>query len=1016
MNTNSSEEKHNKKTVIGAALGGIILAAVLIFTGIWISRTTQLSTNEAVHSVSRYYLQQLAGRCRHVVELKMDNAVLDVQKALSTIDAADLQSEESLRRWIAKMEVICDTKELALLSRNGSLYTARGVTHIVEVHNKPKVDIKDSEIVIPIPVDEINFQGTQIFTAYTKLDLSETIDEKAMPMCAADDIICNFYAKDGKALTPFMNEVFPNNENLFAAVKNLQFTDGAKAATLQKDFENGATGMTSFIMDGKETLLFYAPIKNTDWILTCFVRENKIGDQIAGISKEMLDRSTIQIALTIIIMMIICAFLIKQARRTSQLMHEKEIAEMESRVKHEEMEEKLALQNKILEEERQHHRQDEMIRALSSDYRTVYHYNLETDEGICYRSTPGISSYNEGDVIPSFSEFMRRYIEEYITPVDKADTANFISLHNLKERLKTENIISHTFLATRDGNSYYAMIRAARIDDSPEIHAVGIGFANVDEQTREAMAKNKALALALEQAQQANISKTTFLSNMSHDIRTPMNAIIGFTTMALRNFDNQIQVKDSLEKVLTSGKHLLGLINDILDMSRIESGRVEIQEEDCNLSELVHSLVHIIQPQVTAKEQSFQIDAVQIQNEDVMADKLKINQILINLLSNAIKYTQATGTIIFTIVQHKSEKPGYAAYDFHVKDNGMGMSEEFLKHIFDPFEREATSTKSGIQGTGLGMTITKKMVDLMGGKISVTSKKGEGSEFVVTLELKLSNNVPPIQVSNLEGLHALIVDDDFHTCDSLTEMLNKIGMRSEWTTSPREAIFRTKKAINDKDPFSVYIVDWLMPELNGVETVRQIRRVAGDGAPIIILTAYDYTDIVDEAKAAGVTTFCTKPLFPSDLKKALSRAVSHVAEEEKPDELAETSFKGKRVLLVEDLEVNREIAKMVLSEMELDIDEAPDGTDAVEMFKKAPLNFYDAILMDIQMPQMNGYDATRAIRQLERADSKSVPIIAMTANAFDEDKNNVLAAGMNDHIAKPLDIPSLLATLKKYLS
>ena len=586
---------------------------------------------------------------------------------------------------------------------------------------------------------------------------------------------------------------------------------------------------------------------------------------------------------------------------------------------------------------------------------------------------------------------------------------------NLRERLKTENLISKRYLANRDGKDYYMVIRVARIDDSPEIHAVGVGFADVDEQTRETMAKNLALADALSQAQQANVSKTTFLSNMSHDIRTPMNAIIGFTTMALRNFDNQVQVKDSLEKVLTSGKHLLGLINDILDMSRIESGRVEVQPEDCNLSELVHSLIHIIQPQVTAKEQSFQIDAVQIQNEDVLADKLKINQVLINLLSNAIKYTQSTGTINFTIIQRKSDKAGYATYEFHVKDNGMGMSEEFLKHIFDPFEREATSTKSGIQGTGLGMTITKKMVELMGGTISVTSKKGEGSEFVVTLDLRLSETAVPIQVNNLEGLHALIVDDDFHTCDSLTEMLNKIGMRSEWTTSPREAIFRTKKAVNDKDPFHVYIVDWLMPELNGIETVRQIRKIAGEGPPIIILTAYDYTDIIDEAKTAGATGFCTKPLFPSDLKKALARAIDHFEEESKPDELSETSFKGKRVLLVEDIEVNREIAKMVLSEMELEIDEAPDGTDAVAMFEKSPPNYYDAVLMDIQMPTMNGYDATRAIRKLERADSKTVPIIAMTANAFDEDKNNVLAAGMNDHIAKPLDISNLLATLKKYL-
>ncbi len=1014
MDSQKSEDKPNKKSVVIVAIGAIILAAVLICTGIWISRATQLSTNEAVHSVSQFYLQELAGRCRQVVESKMDNATLDLKNALSTIDSADLQSQESLQNWLRKMEIICDTKEIGLITKNGMVYTARNVQHVVERHYSQNVDDSSGEIVLKVPVDNINFLGTTIFDSYTVVDINAALDKDAMPMCAEDNTICNLYDKDGEPLTHFMDEVFPNSPNLFDAAQNFQFTGDVSYAQMKADFAASKTGMTSFNLNGDEVLLFYSPIKNTDWVLTCFVQENKIGEQVASVSQEMLDRNTIQIVLTIIIMAIICWLLIKQARRTAQVLHEKELSDAKNEIKRGEMEEKLSLQNKLLEQERQRTRQDEMIRALSSDYRTVYYYNLDTDEGICYRSTAGLSSYNEGDVIPSFSAFMNNYVENFVTYGDKEGVKNFISAQNLRGRLKVENIISYRFLATRYGKNYYAMIRAAKIDDSAEIHAVGIGFVNVDEQTRESMAQNQALSDALEQARQANISKTTFLSNMSHDIRTPMNAIIGFTTMALRNFENKVQVKDSLEKVLTSGKHLLGLINDILDMSRIESGRVEVQLEDCNLSELVHSLIHIIQPQITAKQQSFQIDAVKIQNEDVLADKLKINQILINLLSNAIKYTQSTGTINFTISQHPSPIPGFASYEFRVKDNGMGMSEEFLKHIFDPFEREATSTKSGIQGTGLGMTITKKMVELMGGHISVTSKKNEGSEFVVTLDLQVVEEVNPISISNLEGMHALIVDDDFHTCDSLTEMLDKIGMRSEWTTSPREAIFRTRKAINDSDPFDVYIVDWLMPELNGIETVRQIRRLAGDGVPIIILTAYDYTDIIDEAKAAGATGFCTKPLFPSDLKKALSRVTGHV-EDEKPDELSETSFKGKRVLLVEDIDVNREIAKMVLSEIELEIDEAPDGTDAVEMFSKSPLNYYDAVLMDIQMPQMNGYDATRAIRQMSRADSKTVPIIAMTANAFDEDKNNVLEAGMNDHIAKPLDIPSLLATLKKYL-
>ena len=388
---------------------------------------------------------------------------------------------------------------------------------------------------------------------------------------------------------------------------------------------------------------------------------------------------------------------------------------------------------------------------------------------------------------------------------------------------------------------------------------------------------------------------------------------------------------------------------------------------------------------------------------------------LINILSNAVKYTPSTGSIFFRISQYESDIPGCAKYEFRIKDNGLGMSKEFLKHVFDAFEREETSTKSGIQGTGLGMSITKKMVELMGGDITVESEKDKGSEFTVTLDLRIQQNVKQVPLQELNNLRALVVDDDFNTCESVTTMLKQMGMRSEWTTSPREAVFRAGRALDD-DPFSAYIIDWLMPDQNGIETVRQIRRVVGDTAPVIILTAYDYSDIEQEAKVAGVTNFCTKPLFMSDLKNALSRAIHGYDEDEnKHDDLSSVDFDGKRVLLVEDIDVNREIAKAVLTEIGLEVEDADDGTVAVQKFQDAPPNYYDLILMDVQMPTMNGYDATRTIRALSRRDAATVPIVAMTANAFEEDKENARKAGMNDHLAKPLDIPKLLETLHKYL-
>ncbi len=530
------------------------------------------------------------------------------------------------------------------------------------------------------------------------------------------------------------------------------------------------------------------------------------------------------------------------------------------------------------------------------------------------------------------------------------------------------------------------------------------------------MEQTQALQDALMQAQHANKAKTTFLSNMSHDIRTPMNAIIGFTTIAVSHIDNKDQVRECLHKVLSSSNHLLSLINDILDMSRIESGKVQIKEQECNISELMHNLVNIIQPQVKAKQLELFIDTFEVVNEDVIADSLKMNQVFINLLSNAVKYTPAGGSISFRIMQKTTFRHGYGDYLFIIKDNGIGMSQEFVEHIFEPFERESSTTRTGIQGTGLGMAITRNIVEMMNGIISVKSETGKGSEFTVELTLKLQDiEKNSEQLKELDGLRVLVVDDDFNVCDSVSKMLKHIGMRSEWTTSGREAVYRAKSANDEGDPYHTYIIDWQMPETSGVETARRIRSVAGKDAPIIILTAYDWTDIEDEAKEAGITAFCAKPLFMSDLKSALLAANNLSDREEQAASWTLADFSGKRVLLVEDIEMNREIAQIILEEAGFVVESAPDGTDAVAMVEASEENYYDIVLMDVQMPVMNGYEATRTIRNMARNDVKSLPIIAMTANALEEDKEAALKNGMNAHIAKPLDMDIFINVLKQFL-
>ena len=528
---------------------------------------------------------------------------------------------------------------------------------------------------------------------------------------------------------------------------------------------------------------------------------------------------------------------------------------------------------------------------------------------------------------------------------------------------------------------------------------------------------NAKLQVAVEKAESANRAKSTFLSNMSHDIRTPMNAIIGFTTLALSNIDDTDRVKDYLGKTLASSNHLLSLINDVLDMSRIESGKIHLEEVEVNLSDVLHDLKTIVSGQIYAKQLELYMDAMDVTDEDVYCDKTRLNQILLNLLSNAIKFTPAGGTVSVRVRQLAGKVRGCGQYEFRIKDNGIGMSQEFAQKIFEPFERERTSTVSRIQGTGLGMAITKNIVDMMGGTIEVQTAQGKGTEFTVCVPMRAQTEQRPVEkITELEGLKALVVDDDFNTCDSVTKMLVKVGMRAEWTLSGKEAVLRARQSIEMSDVYHAYIIDWRLPDMNGIEVTRQIRSLHDD-TPIIILTAYDWSDIEVEAKAAGVTAFCAKPMFMSDLRETLMSALGQKSADAVQGLLPEKNadFKGKHILLVEDNELNREIAQEILREYGFLVDSAENGAVAVEKVSTAAPGSYDLVLMDVQMPIMDGYTATRKIRALDDPARAKLPIIAMTANAFDEDRRNALESGMNGFLSKPIVIDDLVQELHKIL-
>ncbi len=608
----------------------------------------------------------------------------------------------------------------------------------------------------------------------------------------------------------------------------------------------------------------------------------------------------------------------------------------------------------------------------------------------------------------------RNDMDKFISQHIHADDRDLMRLMSNKEyvvkRLRTERY--YTFIIRENFDNIVKTMRVLIVRGIDEYH-IAIGFMDITEELRKEREQQKQLEEALSMAQSANRAKTTFLNNMSHDIRTPMNAIIGYTGLAASHINNKEHVLDYLSKIGQSSNHLLSLINDVLDMSRIESGKMNLQEKEEKLSDIIHTLRDIVQADIHSKQLDFYVDAVDVNDEDIICDKLRLNQVLLNVLSNAIKYTAAGGTISMRVSEKTFKENSYGTYEFRIKDNGMGMSKEFLETIYDPFTRVKSTTVSGIQGTGLGMAITKNIIDMMGGSIQIQSEQGKGTEVTITFDFKFQKEPKsPIEIPELKGVRALIVDDDSNTCISVGKMLRDINMRDDWCTSGKEAIIRVQDAYQRGDQFKLYIIDWLMPDMNGIETTRRIRKIIGNEAQIIILTAYDWSDIEDEAKEAGVTSFISKPMFPSDLHKVLNSCLGKQCSD---FEFSKNfDFSGKKVLLVEDNEFNRDIATELLEEIGFIVTPANDGCVAINLIKNAKFGDYDLILMDVQMPTIDGYEATKQIRALD-TDLSKIPIIAMTANAFEEDRQKALEAGMNEHIAKPINLETLKATIAKIL-
>ena len=647
-----------------------------------------------------------------------------------------------------------------------------------------------------------------------------------------------------------------------------------------------------------------------------------------------------------------------------------------------------------------------IITALGTAYESLMLLDLKKNTVETLKAIPGEEQYKR--IRAMRREEMLRRTEAVVAEPYRAEYLEFMDATTMTARLKGHTSLVFTGRTVHD-RWFTTLLIPQRIDDDGNVTAVLVATRDATAEKQAEKEQQDALRSALAAAEHANKAKTVFLNSMSHDIRTPMNAILGFTALATAHLNNTEQVKGYLKKISVSGQHLLSLINDVLDMSRIESGTIKLENAEVHLPDVLHDLRTIIQGNISAKQLDLYVDTQDVRHEDIITDKLRLNQILLNIVGNAVKFTPAGGTINIRVQEKPCPRADYATYLFTVKDNGIGMSQEFQQHVFDSFAREQTATRSGIQGTGLGMAITKNIVDMMGGTITLKSEQGKGSEFTVTLDCKVSKTLTKSQpIPELRGARALVVDDDAQTCMSVSKMLRDIEMNADWTTSGKEAVLRAEEAHEQGKEFKVYIIDWLMPDMNGIETVRRIRKFIDPDTPIIILTAYDWSDVEQEAREAGVTAFVAKPLFMSELRAALT----HTQPEEPSMKLPQhTDYTGKKILLVEDNELNREIATAILEEAGFQLDAVQDGTDAVQRMTETPEDRYDLILMDIQMPRMDGYTATRKIRALSNPKKANIPIVAMTANAFDEDRQKAFSAGMNAHIAKPINVTVLIKTL-----
>jgi len=1022
----------SRNTLWIAVIGGVIVAAILIVGTFLLGQSASHDTDAAVRSVSLLYLDELAGRREKVVSSNLKQTIEKAKIAIDLMGEDDISEISNLQAYQSRMKRLYGLEKFAFVDTEGRIYTSLGIEeNISDYHFDYKnideaeisilnLDTPDKKVIIAIPVDIRAFDNINFCASFIEIDMDEMLEGVSLRSNEGDTTFCNIYTKDGIALSNTVLGGLAVEDNLLEALKRAEFDEGYSYERLVDNFKNGTKGEVSFTYEGIKETLSFVPVKGTDWFLTYLIREQVITNNISAISNRLIIRSFIQSAVTILVLILMFVFIIYQIRKNSKLEIEKERENAESRVKQEEMEEKISLQDRLLEEEKKRSQQDQMITAMAADYRSVYYIDLDNDEGICYRSDPADPEQTPEGIHFSFSERFKWYADNNVAEKYREGFIDFIKPENIKKSLEKEPIIAYRYLAKRAGREYYEMIRMASVKHSGDgsetnDNAVGLGFTVIDSEMRRSLEQQQVLSDALTSAEQANRAKTAFLSNVSHEIRTPMNAIIGLDSIALNDPDTPPKTREYLEKIGTSAEHLLGLINDILDMSRIESGRMVIKSEEFSFSKLIESINTMINGQCEGKGLDYKCTINGHVDDYYVGDSTKLRQVIINILGNAVKFTPVGGKVELDI-ERLAEFDRKTTLQFKISDTGIGMSKEFIPHVFDTFSQEDPSATNKYGSSGLGLAITKNIVEMMNGNIHVESEKGKGSTFTVTVTLGDSDKKDGEKETeiNPHEMMVLVVDDDPVACEHAHLVLEKAGIVSETAGSGEEAIEMVKLRHARQEPYNLILVDWQMPGLDGVETTKRIRSIVGDESAIIILTAYKWDDIFDEAIKAGVDSFVSKPLFASNVMEEFKEAVRRKTSDTGK---TKTELSGIRILLAEDVQINAELMIMMLSTRDINVDVAENGRIAVDKFNASPDGYYSAVLMDMRMPEMDGLEATKAIRRLEgRKDAKTIPIIALTANAFDEDVQRSLQAGLNAHLSKPIKPDILFETLENLVN